>query len=58
MYGELSKILEILSIGYGCLHDDNSMILMISNMKSKSVIYSLIFIVSNKKKLAKTELKY
>ena len=36
MYGELSKILDILNSGYGCLHVDNSLILINFNMKSKS----------------------
>ena len=36
MYGELSKILDILNSGYGCLHVDNSLILIFFNMKSKS----------------------
>ena len=36
MYGELSKILDILNSGYGCLHVDNSLILINFNMESKS----------------------
>ena len=36
MYGELSKILVILFSGYGCLHVDNSLILINFNMESKS----------------------
>ena len=36
MYGELSKILDILNSGYGCLHVDNSLILIKFNMESKS----------------------
>ena len=36
LYGELSKILDILNTGYGCLHVDNSFILINFNMESKS----------------------
>ena len=36
MYGELSKKLDILNCGYGCLHVDNSLILTNFNMESKS----------------------
>ena len=36
MYGELSKILDILNSGCGCLHVDNSLILINFNMESKS----------------------
>ena len=36
MYGELSKILDILNSGYGCLHVDNSLFLINFNMESKS----------------------
>ena len=36
LYGELSKILDILNSGYGCLHVDNSFILINFNMESKS----------------------
>ena len=36
MYGELSKILDIINSGYGCLHVDNSLILIDFNMESKS----------------------
>ena len=36
LYGELSKILDILHSGYGCLNDDNSLILINFNMESKS----------------------
>ena len=36
LYGELSKILDILNSGYGCLNVDNSFILINFNMKSKS----------------------
>ena len=36
MYGELSIILDILNSGYGCLHIDNSLILINFNMESKS----------------------
>ena len=35
MYGELSKILDILNSGFGCLHVDNSFILINFNMESK-----------------------
>ena len=38
MYGELSKILDILNRGYGCFHVDNSLILISFNMESKSFI--------------------
>ena len=37
MYGELSKILVIFFSGYGCLHVDNSLILINFNMESKSI---------------------
>ena len=37
MYGELSKILDILNSGYGCLHVDNSLILINFNMDSISI---------------------
>ena len=33
MYGELSKIIDILNSGYGCLHIDNSLILISFNME-------------------------
>ena len=36
MYGELSKILDILNSGYGCLHVYNGLILINFNMESKS----------------------
>ena len=36
MYGEFSKILDILNSGYGCLHVDNSLILINFNMEAKS----------------------
>ena len=36
MYGERSKILDILFSAYGCLHVDNSLILINFNMESKS----------------------
>ena len=36
MYGELSKMLDILNSGYGCLQVDDSLILIILKMKSKS----------------------
>ena len=36
MYCELSKIFDILNSGYGCLHVDNSLILINFNMESKS----------------------
>ena len=36
LYGELPKILDILNSGYGCLHVDNSLILINFNMESKS----------------------
>ena len=36
MYGELSKILDILNSGYGCLHVDNSLTLINFNLESKS----------------------
>ena len=36
IYGELSKILDILNSAYCCLHDDNSSILIKFNMESKS----------------------
>ena len=36
MYGELSKLLDILNSGYGCLHVDNSLILINFTMESKS----------------------
>ena len=36
LYGELSKILDILNSGYSCLHADNSLILMNFNVESKS----------------------
>ena len=35
MYWELLKILDILNSGYGCLHVDNSLFLIIFNMESK-----------------------
>ena len=37
MYGELSKILDKLNIGYGCLHVDNILIMINFNMESKSL---------------------
>ena len=37
MYGELSKILDIVNSGYGCLNVDNSLILINFNMESKSL---------------------
>ena len=37
LYGELSKIFDILSSGYGCLNVDNSLILINFNMESKSL---------------------
>ena len=36
LYGELSKILDILNSGYGCLNVDNSLILLNFNMEAKS----------------------
>ena len=36
LYGEFSKILDILNNGYGCLHVDNSLILMNFIVESKS----------------------
>ena len=36
MYDELSKILDTINSGYGCLHVDNSLILTNFNMESKS----------------------
>ena len=36
LYGELSKIFDILNSGYGCLHGDNSLIFINFNMESKS----------------------
>ena len=36
LYGELSKLLDILNSGYGCLNVDNSLILLNFNMESKS----------------------
>ena len=36
LYGELSKILDILNSGYGCLNVDNSLVLINFNMESKS----------------------
>ena len=36
MYVELSKILDTLNSGYGCLHVDNSLTLINFNMESKS----------------------
>ena len=36
MYGELSKMLDILNNGYGRLHVDDSLILIILKMESKS----------------------
>ena len=36
IYGELSKVLDILNSGYGCLHVDNSLILLNFSMESKS----------------------
>ena len=36
LYGEFSKILDILNSGYGCLHVDNSLTLINFNMKSNS----------------------
>ena len=36
MHGELSKTLDILNSGYGCLHVDNSLFLINFNMESKS----------------------
>ena len=36
MYGELSKKLDILNSGSGCLHVDNSLILLNFSMESKS----------------------
>ena len=35
LYGELSKILDILNSGYGCLNVDNRLILLNFNMESK-----------------------
>ena len=37
LYGELSKITDILNSGYGCLNVDNSFILINFNMESKSL---------------------
>ena len=36
MYGEFSKILDIINSGSGCLHVDNSLILINFNVESKS----------------------
>ena len=36
MYGEFSKLLDILNSGYGCLHVDNSLFLINFTMESKS----------------------
>ena len=38
MYGELSKILDMLNSGYGCLHVDNILILINFNLEPKSFI--------------------
>ena len=36
LYGELSKIIDILNSGYGCLHVDNSLMLLNFNLELKS----------------------
>ena len=53
MYVELSKILDILNSGYGCLHVDNSLILMKFDMELKSFINNCLVLLSLKKELSK-----
>ena len=53
MYGELSKILDILNSGNGCLHVDNNLILISFNMESKYLINNCLALLSLKKKLSK-----
>ena len=55
MYGELSKILDILNSGYGCLHVDNSLILINFIMESKSFNNCLV-LSSFKKDLSEKKL--